>query len=97
MKRASVTPENAKKMAGTDLLDGILEEEGLPEAGLTREIPLDEDLARSRSAPQVYSEESLQELAASIKEVGILQPIMVSRHGKEGFTACNRGTALAGG
>lgn len=85
MKRASVTPENAKKMAGTDLLDRILEEEGLPEAGLTREIPLEKISPDPDQPRKSIPEEGLQELAASIKEVGILQPIMVSRHGKDSF------------
>jgi ParB family chromosome partitioning protein len=85
MKRATVTPENAKKMAGVDLLDRLLEQEGLPEAGLTQEIPLDKISPDPDQPRKSFSEGGLQELAASIKEVGVLQPIIVSRHGRDDF------------
>ncbi|MEI8004511.1 MAG: ParB N-terminal domain-containing protein, partial [Methanothrix sp.] len=83
MKRASMRSESARKMAGTDIPDHLPENEGPTETGLTREIPLEMIVADPDQPRKSMPEEGLQELAASIKEVGILQPILVSRHGKD--------------
>jgi ParB/RepB/Spo0J family partition protein len=85
MKRASVTAENAHKMAGADLLDRLLEREGLPEGGLAQEIPLDRIVPDPNQPRKSFSEASLAELAASIREVGVLQPILVSRDGRDHY------------
>ena len=101
MKRATVTPENTQKIAGTDLLDRLLEQQGLPEAGLAQEIPLDKISPDPNQPRKAFSEESLQELAASIREVGVLQPILVSRDGRDRFRLITgerryRAVAMAG-
>lgn len=43
------------------------------------EIPLDQIVPNTRQPRQVFDEDDLNELAASIREVGILQPIVVRR------------------
>jgi ParB family chromosome partitioning protein len=85
MKRASVTPEITEKMAGADLLDRLFDQEGLPDAGLTREIALDRISPDPNQPRKHFAEPALQELAASIREVGVLQPILVSRDGRDRY------------
>jgi ParB family chromosome partitioning protein len=85
MKRAAVTTDNVQKMAGADLLDRLLEQQGLPQAGIAKEISLDAISPDPDQPRKSISEEGLEELANSIKEVGILQPIMVSRDGRDRF------------
>jgi ParB/RepB/Spo0J family partition protein len=85
MKRASVTPENAHKMAGGDLLDRLLEQQGLPEGGLAQEIPLDRISPDPDQPRKTFFDQTLQELATSIKEVGVLQPILISRDGRDRY------------
>ncbi|WP_127573680.1 ParB/RepB/Spo0J family partition protein [Georgenia faecalis] len=41
------------------------------------EVPVDDIVANRRQPRQVFDEEELEELAASIREVGVLQPIVV--------------------
>lgn len=43
------------------------------------EIPLDQIVPNTRQPRQVFDEDDLNELAASIREVGVLQPIVVRR------------------
>ncbi|MPV37936.1 ParB/RepB/Spo0J family partition protein [Georgenia subflava] len=43
------------------------------------ELPVDEIVPNRRQPRQVFDEEDLDELAASIREVGVLQPIVVRR------------------
>lgn len=43
------------------------------------EIPLEQIVPNSRQPRQVFDEDDLNELAASIREVGVLQPIVVRR------------------
>jgi len=46
-----------------------------------QEIPVDAVVPNPSQPRQVFDEESLDELAASVKEVGLLQPIVVRRQG----------------
>jgi ParB family chromosome partitioning protein len=58
--------------------------EGPPEeGGLLREVPVDAVVANQRQPRQRFDDESLRELAASITELGVLQPILV-RAGDDG-------------
>jgi ParB/RepB/Spo0J family partition protein len=80
MKRASVATKDTKKMAGADFLDRILEQQ-VPSGG----TPLQQlDLHKIKPDPEqprkTIDDGKLQELAESIKEVGVLQPITVSRN-----------------
>ena len=43
------------------------------------EIPLDQIVPNTRQPRQIFDEDDLNELAASIREVGVLQPIVVRR------------------
>lgn len=56
---------------------------GVPGASF-REIPLDSIRANARQPRQVFDEEDLNELVASIGEVGVLQPIVV-REVEDGY------------
>ena len=47
------------------------------------EIPVEKVLPNPAQPRQVFDEEALDELAGSIKEVGLLQPIVVRPHGDE--------------
>jgi ParB family chromosome partitioning protein len=59
--------------APSDEIDGLV-----PVPGATfAEIPVDQVVRNARQPRQVFDEEELEELAASIREVGVLQPIVV--------------------
>ncbi|WP_341359698.1 ParB/RepB/Spo0J family partition protein [Georgenia sp. M64] len=59
--------------AAEEELDGLV-----PVPGATfAEIPVDQVVRNARQPRQVFDEEELEELAASIREVGVLQPIVV--------------------
>ena len=63
-----VVPEAADRE-----IDGLV-----PVPGATfAEIPVDQVVRNARQPRQVFDEEELEELAASIREVGVLQPIVV--------------------
>ncbi len=49
------------------------------------ELPLDQIVANPRQPRQVFDEDDLAELVHSIKEVGLLQPIVVREVGKDRF------------
>jgi ParB family chromosome partitioning protein len=63
------------------------EESGLKEVDGARfaELPLDQIVANPRQPRQVFDEEDLAELVHSIKEVGLLQPVVVREVGKDRF------------
>lgn len=49
------------------------------------ELPLDQIVANPRQPRQVFDEDDLAELVHSIKEVGLLQPVVVREVGKDRF------------
>ena len=63
-------------LARTTVPEGHLEPPAVPGAVL-REVPLDAVTMNPRQPRTVFDEESLAELAFSIKEFGVLQPIVV--------------------
>lgn len=52
---------------------------------LVREIPIDQVRPNPYQPRQQFSEESLAELAASIKELGVIQPIIVRQEGESEY------------
>lgn len=84
------TVPEAVEILDADSIDGEMdlrdddeeEEDGpspVPEASGLQEIPLDQIAASPLNPRQVFDESSLRDLAASIKTVGLLQPIVVYR------------------
>ncbi len=63
------------------LLSGTEADETRPEGGGELRIPLDKVRANPNQPRRVFDEEALQELAASIREHGIIQPIVVEDSG----------------
>ena len=63
------------------------EEEAKQNGGI-REIALDDVFAYADQPRKYFDEESLNELADSIRQVGVLQPIWPIRFGKSAF--CSR-------
>ncbi|MGH3489706.1 MAG: ParB/RepB/Spo0J family partition protein [Actinopolymorphaceae bacterium] len=49
------------------------------------ELPIDAISPNPRQPRQVFDEEALAELVHSIKEIGLLQPVVVRRHGDERY------------
>ncbi|PYF97743.1 chromosome segregation DNA-binding protein [Georgenia satyanarayanai] len=71
----AVTPEQP---AAASPAEAASEDSLVPVPGATfAEIPVDEVVANRRQPRQVFDEDELEELAASIREVGVLQPIVV--------------------
>jgi ParB family chromosome partitioning protein len=78
-------PAEAENGAGTGEAPSVAE--GLaPVAGAYfAELPVDQ-ISPNRVQPrQVFDEESMAELVHSIREIGVLQPIVVRRHGPEDY------------
>jgi len=53
--------------------------------GYFDEVPLDRVVPNPRQPREVFDEEALAELAQSIREVGLLQPVVVRPVGEDGF------------
>ncbi|GAB1482543.1 hypothetical protein MASR2M78_13590 [Treponema sp.] len=68
------------------LLAGTDADETRPEKGGELLIPLDALKANPNQPRRVFDEEALQELAASIREHGIIQPIIVEDAGSGNYT-----------
>ncbi len=49
------------------------------------ELPLDSITPNSRQPREVFDEDALQELVTSIKEVGLLQPVVVRQIGPSSY------------
>jgi ParB family chromosome partitioning protein len=64
-------------------LDALLSTTDRPTEGFAL-IPVDEVLPNPRQPRELFDEEALEALAASIREVGVLQPIVVSPPDDEG-------------
>lgn len=60
------------------------ETSGQPEAGF-RQLPLDRIAANPEQPRRVFDEGALEELAASIREHGIIQPVVLERDGRGGY------------
>lgn len=52
----------------------------MPDGSYFAEIPIDEISPNPRQPRQVFDEDALAELADSVREVGLLQPIVVRKH-----------------
>jgi ParB family chromosome partitioning protein len=66
------------------LLSSVAEPEVTPDAGIA-ELPVDQ-IVRGRYQPRrIFTEDSLQELAASIRVQGLIQPIVVRPRPQGGF------------
>ncbi|MFZ2625853.1 MAG: ParB/RepB/Spo0J family partition protein [Propionibacterium sp.] len=82
-KNSESDPQPAK---GTG--DGANQKESsatMPDGSYYAELPVTQIVANPRQPRSVFSEEELAELAESIKEVGLLQPIVVRRTGKKRY------------
>ena len=73
----ALIPSNPAEAAAS----GLKEVEGARFA----ELPLDQIVANPRQPRQVFDEDDLAELVHSIKEVGLLQPVVVREVGKDRF------------
>lgn len=83
----SATPQDAQPRTATAEAQGAASDGdlvGVPGATFA-ELPIDDIRPNARQPRQVFDEEDLNELIASIREVGVLQPIVVRRvdHGYE--------------
>ena len=78
-KRARVTAENAQRALGLDLLDRILEGEGLAEV---TEVPISQIDPNPFQPRQDFGTESLEELAASIRAQGFYGHLVARRVGE---------------
>jgi len=78
---AAATAPPGDHLAGRDTATGLQ-----PVLGATyAELPVDAIVPNPRQPRQVFDEEALAELVASIREVGLLQPVVVRRASPEGF------------
>lgn len=59
--------------------------EALPDGSYYTEVEVDRVRPNPRQPRQVFDEDALAELVESIKEVGVLQPIVVREIGQEGY------------
>ncbi|MFI6153638.1 ParB/RepB/Spo0J family partition protein [Kitasatospora sp. NPDC051170] len=76
----------ARAAVGKRLLEKPQTEQPEPVAGaFFAELPLDSIKPNPRQPREVFDEEKLEELIASIKEVGLLQPVVVRQTGPEQF------------
>ena len=57
----------------------------MPDGSYFTEVPVAAVKPNPRQPRQVFSEEELDELSASIQEVGLLQPIVVRKKGEDGY------------
>lgn len=66
-------------------LDALIPGAGAAESGAVRQIPIDA-IRENRSQPRTqFDEQALEELAASIREHGLIQPIIVSEDASGGY------------
>ena len=67
----------AKKLGGLGKgLDALFQDNSVPAQGAT-ELPIDEVFPDRNQPRKDFNEEALQELAVSVREHGVLQPILV--------------------
>jgi ParB family chromosome partitioning protein len=82
----STTPDSAGPV-GDVQADGRVVPEGLApvEGAYFAEIPVEAISPNPRQPRQVFEEEALAELVHSVKEVGLLQPVVVRRTGEDRY------------
>ena len=73
--------QDSAGVAGSDARPGGTEYAPLTDGSTYLEIPVDQIRPNARQPRQVFDEEALQELTDSIREVGVLQPVVVRRQG----------------
>ncbi len=73
----------AKKGLGRGL-EALIPSLGLEESGAIKEIPVDEIIPNPYQPRRSLHEESLEELAQSIREHGLIQPLIVTRDEESG-------------
>ena len=85
-KKAAVKTVSENKSAMGRGLGALLSTEGIPENKRDSVVELKiNDISPNDGQPrQIFKDESLQELASSIEEIGVIQPIIVQRKG-EGY------------
>ncbi|MFF0295610.1 ParB/RepB/Spo0J family partition protein [Kitasatospora sp. NPDC004615] len=82
---AKAAAESLRELAG-DQRRSVLEQALAPVNGARfAELPLDSISPNPRQPREVFDEEKLAELVASIKEVGLLQPVVVRQTGPERY------------
>jgi ParB family chromosome partitioning protein len=64
---------------------GVPETPAPPVGAFFAELPLDDITPNSRQPREVFDEDALQELVTSIKEVGLLQPVVVRQIGPTSY------------
>ncbi|WNI23691.1 ParB/RepB/Spo0J family partition protein [Streptomyces sp. ITFR-16] len=77
---APVVPEPSSPVSGADLAGP-----GDVAGAYFAEVPLDSITPNPRQPREVFDEDALAELVTSIKEVGLLQPVVVRKTGNERF------------
>jgi ParB family transcriptional regulator, chromosome partitioning protein len=77
---SAAVPSGASGLAGTDGRPG--EPHGSVGGAYFQELPIEAVSPNPRQPREVFDEEALDELAASIKEVGLLQPVVVREAGR---------------
>ena len=85
VKKAAVKTVSESKAMGRGL-GALLSSDGIPENKRDSVVDLKiNDISPNNGQPRkIFNDESINELAASIKEIGIIQPIIVQRKG-EGY------------
>jgi len=71
--------------AAIDIAVGFNPSEPIADGSWFAEIPVDQIRPNDNQPRQVFDEEALDELAQSIDEVGLLQPIVVRKTGREAY------------
>lgn len=79
-KRAAVSPENVQRALGTDILDRILEAEGLAEVPVI-EVSIDQIDPNPYQTRREFDEEGMQELATSMQAHGFYGHLVARQMG----------------
>ncbi len=79
---ALMTPTQSLDEQGNPSKSGV---ETMPDGSYFLEIPVDQITPNPKQPRQVFDEDELAELAASIDEVGLLQPITVRKQGEDQY------------
>jgi ParB family transcriptional regulator, chromosome partitioning protein len=78
-------PEESPAGANQDGAVTVAEMPAVPEGGFFAEVPIEQVTPNRVQPRQVFDEEAMAELVHSIREVGLLQPVVVRRTGPESF------------
>ncbi|GAA2739638.1 MULTISPECIES: ParB/RepB/Spo0J family partition protein [Kitasatospora] len=83
---AKAAAESLRELAGESVPASVLEQALAPVDGARfAELPLESITPNPRQPREVFDEEKLDELVASIKEVGLLQPVVVRQAGPDRY------------